>query len=133
MFMISRANTLFRLAAAAAVLGATLWLTACASAPKPPTVALSEAALAIQTAEREDTKRHAAAELDRARQSLVKADKAVRAQDMVLAERLADEATVTAKLASARTEAVKAAAINDEIRRGTEAMLEEIRRAGDRS
>jgi hypothetical protein len=39
---------------------------------------------------------------------------------------------VTAKLAAARTEAAKAAAINEEMSRGAEALLEEMQRAGDK-
>jgi hypothetical protein len=51
---------------------------------------------------------------------------------MILAERLADESAVTANLAAARTEAAKAVAINEEMSRGAEALLEEMQRAGDK-
>jgi hypothetical protein len=50
---------------------------------------------------------------------------------MVLAERFAQEATVTAQLAMARTESTKAEAINDDMRRSGKALSEEMRRAGD--
>jgi hypothetical protein len=59
------------------------------------------------------------------------ADKSVAAEDMILAQRLAEQATVTAKLATARTEAAKAEAVNEEMRRGAEALTEEMQRAGD--
>lgn len=103
---------------------------ACASAPVAPTAALTAAELAIQRAESDDAGRFAATELDRARKSLARANQAVARDDMVLARRAADEAAVTARLASARSEAIKAEAINDEMKRSAEAMREELRRAG---
>ena len=45
---------------------------------------------------------------------------------MERAARLADEARVDAELAAARTAAAKALAANDEIRRGTQALKDEI-------
>lgn len=116
----------------AVLVGPMLALIGCTTAPAVPTAALDEALRAIQTAESDEAGQYAAAELDRARQSPAQANRAARLEDMILARRLADEATVTARLASARTEAAKAAAINEELIRSSNAMLEEIRRAGDR-
>ena len=50
---------------------------------------------------------------------------------MLAAERLADQARVEAELASARTEAAKAAAVNKEMSLGGDALSEEMQRAGD--
>jgi hypothetical protein len=108
-----------------------LLFAGCATAPMAPTASLNEAKLAIQTAEKDDASHYAGAELDQARQKLILADKAVAAEDMILAERFAQESTVTAKLAAARTEATKAVATNEEMSRGAEALLEEMQRTGD--
>jgi hypothetical protein len=108
-----------------------LLFAACASAPPAPTASLNEAKLAIAAAEKVDANHHATAELDEARQKLVLANNAVTAKNMVLASRYAEESTVTAMLATARTEAAKAQAINDEMKRGAKALIEEMQRTGD--
>ena len=87
--------------------------------------------LDIQTAEKDDARQYARAELEEAHQKLALAEKAVAAEDMILAERFADESAVMAQLAAARTEATKAEAINEEMRRSARALAEEMRRAGD--
>lgn len=124
-------NRMYRLCMAASLAGALLLVAGCASAPMAPTASIDEAKLAIQAAERNDASRYAASELDEARQKLVQADKAVAAEDMISAGRFAEESTVAANLAAARTEATKAVAINEEMGRGAEALLEEMQRAGD--
>jgi hypothetical protein len=108
-----------------------LLLAGCASAPMAPTAALDEAKSAIRTAERDDAGRFASAELDEARQKLILADKAAVAENMMLAEWYANESTLTAQLAAARTESAKAESINQEMSRGMDALTEEMRRAGD--
>jgi len=116
----------------AGLLGVILLFAGCVSAPVVPTASLVEARQAIGVAEREDASHYAAAELDEARQKLLAADNAVAAENMTAADRLAQEATATAELASARTEAAKALAINLELSRGIQALSEELQRAGDR-
>jgi hypothetical protein len=116
----------------AAVLAGGLLLAGCASAPPAPVTSLDAARAAIVSAERFDAGRFAASELGSARQTLALADAAVREQRMEHAERLAVEARVVAELAYARTEAAKAAAINAEMQRGADALLEELDRAGER-
>ncbi len=106
-------------------------IAGCASAPMAPIASLNEAKVAIQVAEKDGASQHAAAELDEARQKLILADKAVVAENMLLAQRFADESTVTAKLAAARTEATKAVAINQDMIRSADALAEEMKRAGD--
>lgn len=128
MFKINRHS---RLLAVAACAGTMLLIAACASAPPTPTASLNEAKIAIQAAEKDDASHFAGAELDKARQKLILANKAVVAEDMIMAERYAQEAIVTAQLASAKTEVTKAVAINQEMSRGAEALIEEMQRAGE--
>jgi hypothetical protein len=108
-----------------------LLIAACASAPMAPTAALDEAKVAIEVAERVDATRHAGAELDEARQKMTAADNAVLKKDMIMAERYARQAKVSAELATAKTEAIKALAVNEELNRGSEALIEEMQRSGD--
>jgi hypothetical protein len=114
--------------------GAILLIAACASNPPAPTASLVQAKVAIAHAETADASHYAGAELDAARQKLLMADAAVSdksQKSMALADRLAQEARVEAELASARTEAAKAAAINQEMSRGADALTEEMQRAGE--
>jgi hypothetical protein len=120
-----------RLLTVAALAGTMLLIGACASAPPAPTAALNEAKLAIEVAEKIDASHYANAELDEARQKLVLANEAVTAKNMVQASRYAEQSTVTAELATARTEAAKAEAVNDELNRGAKALIEEMQRTGD--
>ncbi|MEQ8861666.1 MAG: DUF4398 domain-containing protein [Pseudomonadales bacterium] len=103
-----------------------------AAAPPRPTTSLDAARAAISSAERIDAGRFAAFDLGEARNRLAFADTAVRDEDMMLAERLANEARVGAELAYVRTETVKAEAINDETQRGIAALIEEMRRSGEK-
>ena len=127
----SRRNRMYRLYVAASLAGAMLLVAGCAAAPMAPPASLNEAKIAIQAAEKDDARQYAGAELDQARQKLILADKAVLAKNMSLAKRFADESIVTAQLATARSEATKAVAINQEMSRGAEALMEEMQRAGD--
>ena len=115
----------------AGLAGSLLLVTACASAPPAPDAAINAAKVAIANAEKADAGHHAGAELGEARQKLVSADAAVADEKMILAERFAQESRVQAELASARTEAAKAAAVNKEMERGADALSEEMERAGE--
>lgn len=116
---------------AASLAGILVLFGACASAPLAPDSALDGAKVAISNADKAGAGEHANAELAEARARLTLADKAVQDEDMVMAERFARESQVQAELASARTAAAKAAAVNRDMERGTEAMTEEMQRAGD--
>lgn len=110
-----------------------LLLGACASAPPVPTESLQAARTAIETAEKADAGRFASMELSEARKRLASADTAVREERMPLAERFAHESKVQAELASAKTTAVKANAVNDEMKQSTVTLIEEMKRtSGDR-
>jgi hypothetical protein len=112
-----------------AALGVTgvLMLGACASAP-PPTVSLQAAHQAISDADRAEAGHYASAELGEARTKLASANDAVAEKKMVMAERLADESRAEAELASAKTAHVKANAVNDEMKRSTSTLIEEMQR-----
>lgn len=108
-----------------------LILVACSSTPAAPTSSLNAARDAITNAEQRDARQYAGAELDEAKQELLKAERAVEAERMEAAEMAAERARVTAELAIARTEAAKAEAVNREMVRGAEALIEEMQRSGD--
>jgi hypothetical protein len=99
----------------------------CASTP-PPETNLQSARQAIANAERVDAASLAAVDLGEARNKLNAAQQAVTAKDMMAAERLADEARAAAELATARTSAAKAAAVNADIEKSTATLLEEMQR-----
>lgn len=114
-----------RIALAAACM---LTFAACASAPKAPLQALQAAEMAITNAEQARVADYASPELTDARQDLSAARKAVTREEMVLAERLAKQSRVNAELAIAKTEAIKAKAVNDEMAESTEALKQEMLR-----
>jgi hypothetical protein len=120
-----------RLGLVISLLAAVMLVQGCATAPQAPTTSLAAAKVAISNAERADATSYAGAELGSARQKLVLADRAVAAEDMITAQRLADESRVEAELAFARTETAKADAINQELQRGADALAEEMQRSGD--
>jgi hypothetical protein len=107
---------------------ALVLLAGCASTPPMPSANLQAAQQAIVNAERLDAGVHAAAELSEARGKLAAAQRAVSSEEMITAERLADEARVGADLAAARTGAVKAKAVNEDMKRGTATLVDEMQR-----
>lgn len=123
----SRAPPLLRIATC--LTGALLLVAACASTPPAPTETLRAAEQAISSAEKADAGRYAAAELAEARAKLVSANDAVKEEKMLVAERLGQQSRVEADLASARSEAAKAATVNEEMKRGNDALVEETQRS----
>lgn len=121
-------NLIRRLSAVTAL---AVLLGACASVPLAPTASMTAAEKAIASAEQSDARQYAGAELDEARQHLVKAERSIEAERMIEADRFAKQSRVVAELAQARTEAAKAAEINREMGRGAEALIEEMQRTGD--
>lgn len=107
---------------------ALVLLAGCASTPPAPSANLQAAQQAIVNAERLDAGVHAAAELSEARGKLAAAQRAVSEEEMITAQRLADEARVGADLAAARTGAVKAKAVNEDMKRGTATLVDEMKR-----
>jgi hypothetical protein len=69
----------------------------------------------------------------KAAEQAIAAQAAAQRKRMVEAERLALESRVGAELASAKTETVKAKAVNDEMKRSTDKLTEEMqRKTGDK-
>jgi hypothetical protein len=114
--------------ALAVTIGSVLMLAACATTPPEPTVAMKSAEQAIAAADRTRIADAASPELSEAREKLTAAQAAVQAKNMVGAERLAVESRVDAELASAKNEANKAKAVNDEIKQSTATLSQEMQR-----
>lgn len=112
--------------AALAVSG--MLLTACSSPPKAPDQALQAAELAIATAEQARVADYASPELGQARDKLTAARTAVAKEEMTTAARLAEQARADAELATAKAEAVKAQAINDELGNSVNTLEQELQR-----
>jgi hypothetical protein len=124
----SRSHRTPLLHTAAGVTG-ILMLCACASTPQPPTANLQEARHAIAVADQAEAGRYAPQELSAARANLAAANAAVGAERMVTAQRLADESTADAELASARTADVMADSVNSDMKRSTATLIEEMQRS----
>lgn len=120
-----------RLGSFVALLGVIFLAGACASTPLPPTRSLDAARTAVRNAERDEAGRYAQPELSAARDKLAAADVAAARENMVAAERLSEEARVDAELATAKTDAAKAIAVNKQMRVGGEALSDEMQRAGE--
>jgi uncharacterized protein DUF4398 len=110
-----------------------LMLGACASTPPAPAANLQSAQQAIAAAERGEAARYAPGELSEAHAKLTLADTAVTEKKMVLAEHFADQSRAEAELASAKASAVKANAVNDEMKRSNNTLVDEMQRgSGDK-
>jgi len=110
-----------------------LMLAACTSTPPAPLTNMRAAQQAIATAERGEAARYASGELSEAHTKLALADAAITERKMVVAEHFADQSRAEAELASAKTSAAKANAVNDEMRRSNGALVDEMKRSsGDK-
>ena len=110
-----------------------LVLAGCASTPPVPTANLQAAQQAIAAAERSEASRYAPGELSEAHTKLAAADTAVTEKKMVVAEHFADQSRAEAELASAKTSAAKANAVNDEMKRSNGTLVDEMKRgSGDK-
>jgi putative cell wall-binding protein len=123
----TRRDRLQARAASGLGLVSVLLLAACTSLPEP-IVAFAAAEQAIATADQARVADTAMPELSEAREKLTAARAAVQDKQMVQGERLALEARVDAELASAKAEAAKAKAVNDEMKRSTDTLTQEMQR-----
>lgn len=105
-----------------------LLLSACASSVKEPTAELQAAEQAISNAERAQVNRYTSVELNTARTELTAARAAVTEKDLVQARRLALQAQLSAELAIANAELIKAKAVNQDMQRSIEALQQEAQR-----
>lgn len=109
-----------------------LLLSACASTPAPPTAALQAAEIAIANADQARVADYSIAELGEAREKLTAARRAVQKEDMVLAQRLAEQSLVDAQLALAKADVAKANTVNNEMKQSTRTLKQEMqRKSGD--
>lgn len=109
-------------------LAGVLALSACASAPVPPTAALQAAELSIANAEKARIADYASPELAQAREKLTAARAAVGKEEMALALQLAEQSRADADLAAAKAEISKAKAVNDEMSKNTDIVKQEMQR-----
>lgn len=100
---------------------------ACSSVPAP-VAELEAAERAILTAEQARVNTYAASELTEARQKLQDARAAVLQKEMLQASRLAQQSKLDAELALARAGAAEAMAVNDEMKKSTEILQQEMLR-----
>jgi len=105
-----------------------LFLVACSTTPQPPYLALQSAESAIDNADQERVSDYALPELREARDKLTAARAAVQQEEMDLAKNLADESRVSAELASAKAERIKAAEVNNDMKKGTLDLRQEMQR-----
>lgn len=105
-----------------------LAVSACASTPQPPTEALQAAELAITNAEKARVADYASPELGEARNDLTAARRAVEAEKMQLALRLAESSQANAQLATAKAQAAKAKVVNDEMQKSIDTLKQEMQR-----
>jgi hypothetical protein len=103
-------------------------LVACATTAPVPNLALQAAETAINNADQERVSDYALPELGEARHKLTSARAAVQAKDMVLARNLADESRVSAELASAKAEQIKANEINENMKKSIQTLNQEMQR-----
>jgi ribosome-associated translation inhibitor RaiA len=104
-------------------------LAGCAAPPVPPTQELQAAESAISNAEQARVADYASAELTTARQKLASANTAARNNQMVQAEYLAIESRIHAEVALARSEELKAKAVNDDMQKSIDTLKQEMQRA----
>jgi outer membrane PBP1 activator LpoA protein len=111
----------------ASALAGVMALTACSSTP-PPTEALQAAEQAIETAEQARVADYASPELGEAREKLTAARIAVQEEEMEQAQRLAEQSRADAELALAKAQAAKANVVNDEMKKSTGTIKQEMQR-----
>lgn len=120
--------TPFRIITLVALVGFALTLAACATTRPLPTAAIAAASQAITTAEKARAAEGAAAELGTARDKLAAAQDAVQRKDNAQAQRLAEQSRVEAEYAIAKSELVRATAVNDEMIKSNLALEQELQR-----
>lgn len=109
-----------------------LLLAACASKPLPPTQEISAAEQSLTDAEQARVAEYALPEMQEAREQLSASRAAVLKEDMVLAKRLAQQASMNIKLAAAKAELAKAEEVNTDMTKNIDVLKEEMqRKTGD--
>lgn len=109
-------------------IGALAVLAACTSTPQPPNMEISAAEQSMTDAEQARVAEHALPELQEARVKLKVARTAVQNEDMLLAKRMAEQASIDIKLASAKSELEKARSVNEDMNKNNNVLEHEMNR-----
>lgn len=107
--------------------GLSILITGCASTPAP-TAQLAVSKAAVMNASNADTNQYAPLELRSAREKLIRAEQAMDARNYELAEQLATEAAVDARLAESKTQSAKAQKAAQDSQEATGVLRDEINR-----
>lgn len=102
-------------------------LAGCASTPAP-TAQLAVSRAAVMHASNADTNQYAPVELKSARDKLIGAEQAMAAKNYELAQQLAEEAQIDARLAESKTQAAKAQKAAQDAQDATGVLREELNR-----
>jgi hypothetical protein len=113
----------------ATLIATALMLGACASKPKAPTESITAAEQSVAFADAAHAAEFAPVELAVARQKLSEARVQMEKDEMIYAERLANQAKLDAELATAKAEAAKAKKVNEELQKGNQILKEELDRS----
>ena len=114
------------LCAIAAVLG----LSACASEKTPATADVAVSRAAVANATSAGAADLAPAEMQSAREKLMRANQALAAKDYKTAQDLATQASADAQLAQSKANSAKATSAADELQQSIRTLREELNRAG---
>ncbi len=100
----------------------------CTSSLPPPTQQIAAAEEALINAEQARVAEHSLPELQEARSKLSHARAAVQSDEMLLAQRMAEQASIGIKLASAKAELAKAEKVNTDMEQGIVDLKQEMQR-----
>lgn len=109
------------------LLGLVSLIVGCASTPAP-TAQLAVSRAAVMNASNADTAQYAPVELRSAREKLIRAEQAMDAHNYELADQLATESAVDARLAESKTQAAKAQKAAQDSQEATGVLRDEINR-----
>lgn len=103
-------------------------ISGCTSSLPPPTQQIAAAEEALSNAEQARVAEHSLPELQEARSKLSNARAAVQNNEMLLAKRMAEQASIDIKLASTKAELAKAEIVNTDMERGIDVLNQEMQR-----
>lgn len=109
---------------------ALLSVVGCASTP-PPVPEVAAARALISQAEQSDASQFASADLEAARSKLRQADQDAKDSRPILAAQVAQESSVDAEVAMARTRAIKSEQALSDVNAGTQTLRSETIRQGE--
>jgi hypothetical protein len=111
-------------------IAAVLGLSACASEKTPATADVAVSRAAVANATGAGAADLAPAEMQSAREKLMRANQALAAKDYKTAQDLATQASADAQLAQSKANSVKATSAADELQQSIRTLREELNRAG---